>query len=64
MDIPEEILEKLPERERFILEKRYVVPAEERMTLKEIGQKLDLTRERVRQLESQALARYHGLRGR
>jgi len=46
----------LPDRERRVLELRYGI-AGEPQTLTEIGAELGVTRERVRQLESQALAR-------
>ena len=49
-------LDALPERERRILELRFGFEGEP-WTLEAIGHELDLTRERVRQLESQALAR-------
>jgi RNA polymerase primary sigma factor len=54
-------LDALPERERRILELRFGFEGEP-WTLEAIGQELDLTRERVRQLESQALARLSALR--
>jgi RNA polymerase primary sigma factor len=54
-------LDALPERERRILELRFGFVGEP-WTLEAIGNELDLTRERVRQLESQALARLSALR--
>jgi RNA polymerase primary sigma factor len=54
-------LDALPERERRILELRFGFEGEP-WTLEAIGKELDLTRERVRQLESQALARLAALR--
>jgi RNA polymerase primary sigma factor len=54
-------LDALPERERRILELRFGF-AGEPWTLEAIGHELDLTRERVRQLEAQALARLSALR--
>ena len=54
-------LDALPERERRILELRFGFEGEP-WTLEAIGHELDLTRERVRQLESQALARLAALR--
>jgi len=54
-------LEALPERERRILELRFGFEGEP-WTLEAIGHELDLTRERVRQLEGQALARLGALR--
>jgi RNA polymerase primary sigma factor len=52
-----EALERLPERERDILRLRYGLGVEEPRSLEEIGRRLGLTRERVRQIESQALQR-------
>jgi RNA polymerase primary sigma factor len=54
-------LDALPERERRILELRFGFEGEP-WTLEAIGHELDLTRERVRQLESQALARLAAIR--
>jgi RNA polymerase primary sigma factor len=54
-------LDALPERERRILELRFGF-AGEPWTLEAIGHELDLTRERVRQLEAQALSRLAALR--
>ena len=54
-------LDALPERERRILELRFGFEGEP-WTLEAIGHELDLTRERVRQLEAQALARLSAIR--
>jgi RNA polymerase primary sigma factor len=54
-------LDALPERERRILELRFGFEGEP-WTLEAIGHELDLTRERVRQLEDQALSRLAALR--
>jgi RNA polymerase primary sigma factor len=51
-----EALEDLPERERRIMELRFGLDGEPQ-SLEAIGRELQLTRERVRQLESQAMAR-------
>jgi RNA polymerase sigma factor (sigma-70 family) len=48
-------LRGLPARERQILEWRFGLRGEEAMTLKEIGQRIGLSRERVRQIQTQAL---------
>ena len=55
-EIVRQCLESFPARERKILELRYPTEGEP-WTLEGIGHELDLTRERVRQLEGQALAR-------
>ena len=54
-------LEALPERERRILEFRFGFD-DDPWTLEAIGDELGLTRERVRQLESQALQRLSAMR--
>lgn len=48
-------LDRLPERARRILELRFGFYSEEPWRLEEIGQELDMTRERVRQLENESL---------
>ena len=53
----EESLKELPEREQRILELRYGLKGKEPLTLEEIGKILGISRERVRQLEEQALER-------
>jgi RNA polymerase primary sigma factor len=53
-----EALADLPERERIVLELRFgFVPGEEGASLEQIGKKLGLTRERIRQLETSGLVR-------
>ena len=49
------LLDALDEREQKILRLRYGLDGHEPMTLKEIGVHIDLTRERVRQIECEAL---------
>jgi RNA polymerase primary sigma factor len=51
------ILQDLPPREVRILQLRYGLVDGETYTLEEVGKKLGVTRERVRQIESQALSR-------
>jgi DNA-binding CsgD family transcriptional regulator len=48
-------LDDLTERERKIIEMRYGMLGEDPMTLEMIGERIGLTRERVRQIENQAL---------
>jgi RNA polymerase primary sigma factor len=52
-----ELLESFDERAANILKLRYGLSGEEPMTLKEIGQRIGLTRERVRQIEHESLAK-------
>jgi RNA polymerase primary sigma factor len=50
-----ELLEGIDDRAAKILKLRYGLEGEDPMTLKEIGQRIGLTRERVRQIEHEAL---------
>jgi RNA polymerase primary sigma factor len=52
-----EVLRTLPEKERLVLELKYGLNGEKEHTLEEIGKILGVTRERVRQIELQALRR-------
>ena len=56
----QEAIQGLPERERHILCWRFGLEGGRPHTLEEIGQKLNLSRERVRQLEVRALAQLRG----
>ena len=49
------LLAKMDQREATVLRMRFGLDDEEPKTLKEIGERLGLTRERVRQIESEAL---------
>jgi RNA polymerase primary sigma factor len=50
------LLERMGEREATVLRLRFGLDGEEPKTLKEIGERLGLTRERVRQIEREALS--------
>jgi RNA polymerase primary sigma factor len=56
-------LASLPERERGVVAMRYGLDGEEPRTLKEIGSAFGVTRERIRQLEAQALTKLMSLHG-
>ncbi len=55
-ELVDKILVTLEERERQVLQMRFGMGDHDEMTLKEIGEELGITRERVRQIERKALA--------
>jgi len=55
LDVLGRLLDVLNEKERAVIERRYGLGGNRRMTLREVGQALELTRERVRQIEIRAL---------
>ncbi len=57
----EDLLDKLPEKERRVLELRFGLRGEEPRTLREIGEILQISRERVRQLETRALRKLRNM---
>jgi RNA polymerase sigma factor (sigma-70 family) len=52
-----DILSSLTDRERKIIEMRYGLDNDQGLTLKEVGNEFGLTRERIRQIEKEALAK-------
>jgi RNA polymerase primary sigma factor len=54
-ELLEEVFETLSPREKSILSQRFGLGDEQPKTLEEIGQQFNLTRERIRQIESEAL---------
>jgi len=52
-----ELLGEMGERQATILKLRYGLSGEDPLTLRDIGQRMGITRERVRQLEHEALAK-------
>jgi RNA polymerase primary sigma factor len=53
----DEVLDKIPVREGRVIRMRYGLPDGRTYTLQEIGDKLGVTRERIRQLQVQGLRR-------
>ena len=49
------VLETLPEREKLIIEMRFGLNGYQSSTLEQVGEKLNLTKERIRQLEASAI---------
>ena len=54
-----ELLDAITEREADVLRMRYGIEGIEPMTLKQVGAQIRLTRERVRQIEHEALDKLH-----
>ena len=48
------VIEQLPERARHVLVRRYGLDGREKGTLRELAEELDISRERVRQIQSKA----------
>jgi RNA polymerase primary sigma factor len=55
------ILDTLDEREQIVMRKRYGFDGEETLVLQQIGEELNISRERVRQIEAQALRKLRTL---
>jgi RNA polymerase primary sigma factor len=58
----EHVMGPLNEREREVLRLRYGLGLDRELTLEEIGRRLSITRERVRQIEAKALAKMRAAR--
>lgn len=56
-----DMLDRLPEKERRVIELRFGLRGEEPRTLREIGDILNISRERVRQLETRALRKLRNM---
>jgi len=61
LELIQRLLGQIDEREATILRMRFGLDDGESMTLKEIGTKIGLTRERVRQIEAEALRKLNEL---
>lgn len=55
MRLVNDILEHFPEREKYVLEKRFGLNGSDEMTLQEIANNFGISRERVRQIQNNAL---------
>jgi len=62
-DEVEHAMAPLNEREREVLRLRYGLGLDRELTLAEVGRRLSVTRERVRQIEAKALAKIRAARG-
>jgi RNA polymerase primary sigma factor len=60
-DLVDSLLGKLKEREREVIRMRFGLEDGVERTLREIGEKLNVTRERIRQLETEAIVRLQRL---
>jgi len=56
-----QLVDKLDHRARIVLRQRFGLGGQQTRTLREIGESLDLTRERVRQIEREALIQLNGM---
>ena len=63
-ELVERVMASLSDREREVLRLRYGLGTEREHTLEEIGRRLMLTRERVRQIEAKAVAKMRAAHGR
>ena len=61
-DEVERVMGPLNDREREVLRLRYGLGTDRELTLEEIGRRLSITRERVRQIEARAVAKLRAAR--
>lgn len=59
LDILHKLLDRISDREAKVLRLRFGLDNQEPMTLRDIGEQIGLTRERVRQIEREALNKLH-----
>jgi len=55
MELVSDVLQELPDRERYIIECRFGLNGHEEQTLQEIATEYDMSRERIRQLQVKAM---------
>lgn len=55
-------IDGLPERERRVLELRFGLSGQQPLTLEEVGKEFNLSRERIRQIEKEAIDRLRGMK--
>lgn len=57
----ESLLDQLPENQQEVIARRFGLRGHEKATLEDVGSEIDLTRERVRQIQVEALKNLRGL---
>lgn len=60
-DVVERWLERLTDKQRAVVERRFGLHGHERATLEEVGEQIGVTRERVRQIQMDALVRLRSI---
>jgi RNA polymerase nonessential primary-like sigma factor len=60
-DVLERWLDRLSDKQRAVVERRFGLHGHERATLEEVGDQIGVTRERVRQIQMDALARLRSI---
>jgi RNA polymerase nonessential primary-like sigma factor len=60
-DVLEYWLERLTDKQRAVVERRFGLHGHERSTLEQVGEQIGVTRERVRQIQMDALARLRSI---